>query len=315
MSVLEELARLHSTNPTVITVGVFDGVHKGHQYLIGCLKESAVRQGCSSAVITFTNHPRTVMRPDVRVPLLSTAEDRLRLLAEQGVDLVVPLSFTPDLSYLRAREFVELLKDVLNMRGLVVGPDFAFGYQREGTPEVLAQLGQEMGFTVEVVQPVEFEGRVVSSSAVRSCVEDGNMAEAAWMLGRPFTLAGYVVEGDRRGREMGFPTANLEIGSGIVLPADGIYATWTQADGVTYASATNIGFRPTFGPGGRQVETHLIDYSGDLYNAKIQVAFARKLREEMKFNGVESLVSQMHEDVAQAQAALTEDEWMLPSNW
>jgi riboflavin kinase/FMN adenylyltransferase len=315
MSVLEELARLHTTNPTVITVGMFDGVHKGHQYLIGCLKESAARQGFASGVITFTNHPLSVMRPDVRVPLLTTPEDRLRLIAEQGVDLVVPLSFTPDLSYLRAREFVELLKETLNMRGLVVGPDFAFGYQREGTPEILTQLGKEMGFTVEIVEPVEFEGRIVSSTAVRTSVQAGEMVDAAWMLTRPFILSGFVVKGDQRGRQIGFPTANLDVEPGLLLPADGIYATWTQADGKTYASATNIGFRPTFGGGGRQIETNLFDYSGDLYNAKIRVAFVRKLRDETKFNGVEALVTQLHEDVAQAKVVLAENESMRPPGW
>jgi riboflavin kinase/FMN adenylyltransferase len=315
MTVMEELARLHSTNPTVITVGMFDGVHKGHQHLIRCLKESAIRQGCASGVITFTNHPRSVMSPDVRVALLTTPEDRLRLISEQGVDLVVPLSFTPDLSAMRARNFVELLKETLNLRGLVVGPNFAFGYQREGTAGVLTQLGQEMGFTVEVVEPVEFEGRIVSSTAVRSSVVAGDMADAAWMLSRPFILTGFVVEGDRRGRQIGFPTANLDVEPGILLPADGIYATWTQADGKTYTSATNIGFRPTFGVGGRQVETHLLDYSGDLYNAKIRVAFVRKLRDEMKFDGVESLVKQLHKDVTQAKVVLAEDAALLPPGW
>ena len=315
MSVLEELARLHTINPTVITVGIFDGVHKGHQYLIGCLKEAAARQGFDSAVITFTNHPRSVIRPNVRVPLLTTPEDRLRLISEQGVDLVVPLSFTPDFSYLRAREFVELLKERLNMRGLVVGPDFAFGYQREGTVELLTQLGKEMDFTVEVVEPAKFEDRIVSSTAVRTSVQKGEMGDAAWMLTRPFILTGFVVEGDRRGRQIGFPTANVDIEPSIITPADGIYATWTQTDGKTYSSATNIGFRPTFGGGGRQVETHIFDYSGDLYNARIRVAFVRKLRDEVKFNGVEALVNQLRQDVAQAKVVLGENESMRPPGW
>ena len=315
MSVLEELARLHTTNPTVITVGMFDGVHKGHQYLIGCLKKEAARQGFASGVITFTNHPLSVIRPDARVPLLTTPEERLRLISEQGVDLVVPLSFTPDLSYLRAREFVELLRESLNMRGLVVGPEFAFGYQREGTADVLSKLGKEMDFTVEVVDPVKFDDRIVSSTAVRDCVQEGEMGDAAWMLTRPFILAGFVVEGDHRGRQIGFPTANVDIEPGNILPADGIYATWTQADGKTYTSATNIGFRPTFGGGGRQIETHLFGYSGDLYNARIRVAFARKLRDEMKFDGVDALVKQLHKDVAQAKVVLAENESMIPTGW
>ena len=205
MTVLDELARLHSDNPTVVTVGMFDGVHRGHQYLVGRLKETAARMGCASAIITFTNHPRTVMRPDSRIPLLNTPEDRLRLLSEQGVDLVVPLSFTLEFSYLRAREFVEVLINSLNMKGLVIGPDFAFGYRREGTAEVLTALGEELGFSVEVVQPVAFDDLVVSSTEVRKCVEAGDMTHAAEMLGRPFTISGFVIEGDRRGRTIGFP--------------------------------------------------------------------------------------------------------------
>jgi len=315
MSVLEELARLHPTTPTVITVGMFDGVHRGHQYLIGCLKKEAADQGYVSGVITFTNHPRSVMLPNIHVPLLSTPEERLQLIAEQGVDLVVPLSFTSELSQLSARAFVELLRDGLNMRGLVVGPSFAFGHQREGTTEVLTQLGEEMGFTVKVVESVKFEDRIVSSTAVRNCVQEGDMAGAAWMLTRPFSLTGFVVKGDQRGRQIGFPTANVDIQPDITLPPDGTYATWTQADGVTYKSATNIGFRPTFGGIGRQLETHIINYNGDLYNAKIRVAFVKKLRDEVKFNAVGDLVNQLHQDIAQAKVVLAEDGSLPPPSW
>ena len=315
MTVLDELARLHSDNPTVVTVGMFDGVHRGHQYLIGRLKEAAARKGCASAVITFTNHPRSVMRPDTRVPLLNTVEDRLRLISEQGVDLVVPLSFTLEFSYLRAREFVEVLKRSLNMKGLVVGPDFAFGYQREGTADVLASLGDELGFSVEVVQPVTFDDLVVSSTEVRKCVEAGDMSHAAEMLGHAFTISGFVIEGDRRGRTIGFPTANIAVDPGCIVPGHGVYATWTQADGRSHLSATNIGVRPTFGGGGRQIETHLLDYDGDLYNAKLWVAFTRKLRDERPFSGIDALVEQLRRDVAAAREALEEDRALLPRGW
>ena len=315
MSVIEELTRLHTTNPTVVTVGMFDGVHRGHQYLIDCLKKEAAHQGFLSGVITFTNHPRSVMLPKFNIPLLNTPEDRLQLIADQGVDLVVPLNFTLDLSYLSAKTFIEVLRDALNMRELVVGPDFAFGYQREGTTEVLARLGEEMGFGVKVVDPVKFDGLIVSSTAVRNRVQEGDMAGAAWMLTRPFSLSGLVVKGDQRGRQIGFPTANLDIQPDVTLPPDGTYATWVHADGVTYKSATNIGVRPTFGSNSRQIETHIIDYDGDLYNTKIRVAFARKLREEVKFNAVDDLVNQLHEDVASAKTLLNEDESLLPPIW
>ncbi len=315
MTVLDELARLHSDNPTVVTVGMFDGVHRGHQYLIQRLKEAAARKGCASAVITFTNHPRSVMRPDSRVPLLNSPEDRLRLISEQGVDLVVPLSFTLEFSYLRAREFAEVLINSLNMKGLVVGPDFAFGYQREGTAEVLAALGEELGFTVEVVQPVSFDDLVVSSTEVRKCVEAGDMGHAAAMLGHAFTISGFVVEGDKRGRTIGFPTANIAVQPGCIVPAHGVYATWALADGRARLSATNIGVRPTFGGGARQIETHLLDYDGDLYNAKLWVAFSRKLRNEQPFSGLDALVEQLRRDVEAARAALEEDRELLPAGW
>ena len=315
MTVLDELARLHSDNPTVVTVGMFDGVHRGHRYLIGRVKEVAAEMGCASAVITFTNHPRSVMRPDTRIPLLNSPEDRLRLLSETGVDLVVPLTFTLEFSYLRAREFVEFLLRSLNMRGLVIGPDFAFGYQREGTPDVLAALGEELGFSVEIVEPVTFDDLVVSSTEVRRCVEAGDVAHAAAMLGRAFAISGFVEEGDRRGRTIGFPTANVAVEPGFIVPGHGVYATWTQADGRTYLSATNIGVRPTFGGGGRQIETHLLDYDGDLYNAKLWVAFARKLRNEQPFSGVDALVAQLQRDVAAAREALEEERGLLPQGW
>ena len=315
MTVLDELSRLHSDNPTVVTVGMFDGVHRGHRYLIGRVKEVAEAMGCASAVITFTNHPRSVMRPDTRIPLLNSPEDRLRLLSETGVDLVVPLTFTLEFSYLRAREFVEFLLRSLNMRGLVIGPDFAFGFQREGTPAVLAALGEEHGFTVEVVEPVTFDDLVVSSTEVRRCVEAGDMGHAAAMLGRAFAISGFVEEGDRRGRAIGFPTANVAVEPGFIVPGHGVYATWTQADGRTYLSATNIGVRPTFGGGGRQIETHLLDYDGNLYNAKLWVAFARKLRNEQPFSGVDALVAQLQRDVAAAREVLEEERDLLPHGW
>lgn len=315
MTVLDELSRLHSDNPTVVTVGMFDGVHRGHRYLIGRVKEVAAEMGCASAVVTFTNHPRSVMRPDTRIPLLNSPEDRLRLLSETGVDLVVPLTFTLEFSYLRAREFVEFLLRSLNMRGLVIGPDFAFGFQREGTPEVLAALGEELGFSVEVVEPVTFDDLVVSSTEVRRCVEAGDVAHAAAMLGRAFAISGFVEEGDRRGRTIGFPTANVAVEPGFIVPGHGVYATWTQADGRTYLSATNIGVRPTFGGGGRQIETHLLDYDGDLYNAKLWVAFARQLRNEQPFSGVDALVAQLQRDVAAAREVLEEERGLLPHGW
>ena len=172
-----------------------------------------------------------------------------------------------------------------------------------------------MGFTLKVVEPVKFDDHIVSSTAVRNCVQAGDMAGAAWMLTRPFSLTGFVVKGDQRGRQIGFPTANVDIQPDITLPPDGTYATWIQAEGMIYKSATNIGFRPTFDSTDRQLETHIIDYNGDLYNAKIRVAFVKKLRDEVKFNAVGDLVNQLHQDIAQVKVVLAEDEPLLPPSW
>ena len=256
----EELAGLSPDKDMLLTIGVFDGVHLGHKYLISRLKELALKQGLASGVVTFRQHPEEVMSPKNKLPFLTDLKQRINLLKGEGVDAVIPLSFTTELAQLSARQFISLLQKHLRVRGMVIGPDFALGRNREGDAETLRQLGKEMGFSVTVVPPVVIDGEVVSSTAIRKALARGDMKRVQKLAGRPFRLQGRVVRGVGRGVKLGFPTANLEIEPEHALPADGVYVSQAHIDNQTYPSVTNIGKRPTFGSKERLVEVYLLDY-------------------------------------------------------
>ena len=304
MTIHRELARASPSRDTVLTIGTFDGVHLGHQQLLQRLKAMAASSGLLSVVLTFRNHPRLVLSPEVKLHCLTTLEERIALLEAQGVDMVIAIDFTKELSLLKAQEFVALLSRLLKMRGLVVGPDFALGHRREGNISALKHLGAETGFWVEPVEPVVMGKSVIKSSAMRSLITQGDVANASRMLGRWFSLTGQVVEGERRGRMLGFPTANLLLESNLVIPADGIYATWGTVEGQRHQAATCIGVRPTFGPGKRTVEAYILDFEGDLYGKPVTLEFASRLREERAFSSADALIKQMELDVEQARAVL-----------
>lgn len=305
MQVAEELSRFASSEATFLTIGVFDGVHLGHRHLLTRLIEEARRHNCRAGVVTFSNHPRTVLQLDAKVTYLITLEERIRLMRSLGIGLVVPLTFTEELSRLRAREFVEVLQRHLKMRGLVVGPDFAMGYKREGDINTLTTLGKEIGFAVKVVEPVTSSQMQISSTAIRQALVQGDVSAAACMLGRNFSLEGLVTHGAGRGHTLGFPTANLAINPDLAIPADGVYATWAYVDRERYQSATNIGMRPTFGPGERAIETFIFDYRGDdLRGRALRLEFVRRLREERRFANPEALGEQISLDVTQSRSVL-----------
>lgn len=305
MLVEDELATVQPERETAITIGVFDGVHLGHQHLIGKLGERASADGLCSVVVTFRHHPRSILSPHTRITYLTSLEERVRLLRELGIDRVLPLSFTPELSQLRAREFVELLERHLRVRRIVVGPDFALGRGREGDAERLRSIGEELGFSVEVAQPVVSEGEVVSSTAIRFALSQGDMMKVTRFLGRHFALAGEVVRGDERGRTLGFPTANLVPDLEQALPPDGVYTTRAALNGRSYLGVTNIGVRPTFGGGGRLVETHLLDFEyRELYGSGLRIELVERLRGEVRFASVDELKAQMARDVERARALL-----------
>ncbi len=304
MQLLRELPAHPPRESALLTIGVFDGVHLGHRHLLERLREAAAREHAISAVLTFTNHPRTVIRPGDCVPYITSVKDRLELLKQQGVDLVIPLTFDEELSRLQAHEFVDLLRERVNMRGLVMGSSFAMGHQRKGTPETLAQMGRDKGFSTTVVEPVSAYGEKVSSTAIRDAITRGDVSKASRLLGRHFVLRGEVVKGQARGRELGFPTANLDLPEGQVVPGNGIYAAMAMVDGSALPAAVSIGVRPTFEDGERVVEVHILDFGGDLYGSELAVEFVERLRDELRFDSVEELVAQMREDVDQSRQVL-----------
>ena len=304
MQVEEELAKLSAERDMLLTIGVFDGVHLGHRHLISRLTELARKQGLASGVVTFAQHPQEVLSPQTRLPFLTNLAQRTKLLKEAGVEVIITLSFTPELARLSPRQFLEKLKKYLRMRGLVVGPDFALGQNREGDVDNLSRLGEEMGFSVTVVPPLTIDGQVVSSTAIRKALASGDMKRAQSLIGRPFRLQGRVTSGAKRGAELGFPTANLEASPQQAIPAEGVYASRVHIDNQAHPAMTNIGQRPTFGESQRVVEVYLLDYHGDLYKQELTVDIIERLRGEIKFDSPEELKQQIAKDVKQGTAIL-----------
>lgn len=302
--IIRALSDIQLTQPSVVTIGSFDGVHRGHAQLLEILKQHARAQNAASVVVTLHPHPKQVLRPNSNLRLLSTLDERAELLSQQGVDYVVVFPFSLEQSKLRAREFAELLKKHLNMAELVCGPNFALGYKREGTIEVLRALGAEMGFDVTVVEPRAFEQGMISSTRVRDLVANGQVAEAAQLLGHFPMLRGIVVHGDHRGRELGFPTANLQVSEQKLIPANGIYAVRVRLSDEWHNGAASIGIRPTFGGGKRLVEIFILDFTRWIYGEELQVYFIERLRDEEKFDSIDALLKQMTRDVENTRVSL-----------
>jgi riboflavin kinase/FMN adenylyltransferase len=302
--VLEELSQITHSGGTAVTIGVFDGVHLGHQQLIRRTVEAASQRGLQSLVVTFRNHPRTVLTPGFKPQYLTGIDERVRLLKSLGVDHVAAISFSREISQLRAREFVSLLRKHGGMELLVVGPDFAMGKNREGDVPTLTALGHELGFDVITVEFAQLEGREVSSTSIREALTTGDVSRALSYQGRPFSLTGLVVGGEKRGQVLGFPTANVDVEETTAVPADGIYATRAIVDGACHDSATYIGTRPTFEQSNRVIEVFILDFQGDLYGRQLTIEFIDRIRGDMTFANPDELIAQMEKDVAQAQEVL-----------
>jgi riboflavin kinase/FMN adenylyltransferase len=282
----------------VVTIGNFDGVHRGHAALIATAREMADRTGGPVVPITFAPHPMSLLAPDRFQPPLTTPEERASRLLEAGADHVVLLQTTPELLALSPEYFFEtILAGALQAKGIVEGFNFRFGHQRAGSNATLASLSEEYGIQFREVAAFEWEGRTVSSSRVRDALLAGNVAEANSLLCRPYRLTGIVSTGMKRGRTIGFPTANLEHIETLV-PAEGVYAVRATANGQVYWGAANIGPNPTFGEMTRKIEVHLLDYAGDLYGQSLEVEFRERLRSTRPFANVDELVQQLHADVA-----------------
>jgi riboflavin kinase/FMN adenylyltransferase len=307
MEIEQELASMTPQGETLLAVGVFDGVHAGHRYLLEKLQQRAAEKDLLSGVVTFSPHPQSVLHPHNELPWLSDVDDRIKSLQGLGIDIVALVTFNPRVAQLSAREFLSSLKKHLKMRGLMVGPDFVLGRDREGNIDLLRALAREMKFSVEVVPPYTIDGEVVSSTLIRQALAQSDMRRVKRLMGRYFHLRGKVTTSGKRGRALGFPTANLDIKPQQALPGNGVYATITQLDGKQFPSATNIGTHPTFGEGERMVETHLIQYKGDLYGKEIRVQFVQKLRDEQRFASVEELKKQIGKDIREAEIALAKE--------
>lgn len=296
MSFQEILASAAPGKETVVTVGVFDGVHQGHRHLLRQVVDAAGGQYIPT-VVTFSNRPITVLNPGTQPSYLTTVEQRVDLIKQQGIDLVVCLEFTLELAEVTAAEFAELLAASLKMKGLILGPDSALGKDRKGDLEFMKKQGDQLGFWARSVEPLEVEGQLVKSRRIREAVANGNMSACPELLGRNHHLSGKVVVGDQRGRTLGFPTANIEVDDQLLLPGDGIYATWAIIDGKRHQSATSIGIRPTFGLTQRLVEVFVMDFNDDLYGKTVGVEFINKVRDQEIFDGLEALIRQIKQDV------------------
>jgi len=308
----DQVDRLPEAVSVATTIGVFDGVHVGHQEVLRQVRSHADRLGVASAVVTFDGHPAHVVRPENAPRLLTSLEQKLDLIEQQGIDYTYVIRFDESRASTPPEVFVaEVFIEALHARAIVVGEDFHFGKGRAGNVEELRRIGAEWDFEVhalELIHHSEDAREPVSSTKIRRALAGGDVARAAEMLGRPYEVRGKVVEGDQRGRTIGFPTANIPVPKVMAWPADAVYAGWcTRADGTRHKCAINIGRRPTFYEHAQQslLEAHLIDFEGELYDETMSISFVEFLRSERKFAGIDELAAQLRDDVAEAGRVLS----------
>ncbi len=286
--------------PLALTIGFFDGVHLGHRYLVSELSEIAKKRNFASAVLTFRTHPRQVLHSDYIPSLLTTADEKIALLKETGVDYVVMTEFTREFSMLTAQDFMRLLHDNLNVCCLMIGYDHRFGHNRSEKFEDYVRFGNEIGIEVVQSSPLVIDGINVSSSAVRKTISEGDVAKAAKLLGREYSLAGQVVKGFQVGRTIGFPTANISYDDSRILPKDGVYAARVTVASHLYDAMLYIGSRPTVNTGKTSVEAYLFDFSDDIYGKNVNVRFVDRIRDSIKFDSIEELKKQLGKDEIKA---------------
>ena len=292
---------------TVVTVGSFDGVHRGHQDVLARLVQRAADRHTRSVLVTFDPHPLEVVNPSVAPHLLTIGDEKLEVLAESGVDYVAVVPFTRELAALDAAQFVDqILVGRYRVAHLLMGHDHAFGRNRAGNPEVLKRLGGERGFTVEVITPVTApSGQAVSSTFIRRAVAGGDLASAAEGLGRPYAIGGRVTHGEQRGRLLGYPTINVPLESPRkLLPPQGVYAVRVQTPLGTFGGMMNLGPRPTFGDTTMSLEAHLFDVDANFYGNRVRIDFVERLRDTQKFEGIDALVAQLKTDESSARKSL-----------
>ena len=311
MQVIRDNQPSDNSKRSVVTIGAYDGVHRGHQAVIGQVRKEAQQLSCQSVVVTFDKHPASVVRPESAPKLLTDLDQKLELLQQTGIDATLIVEFNRERSTEDPALFVKrVLVDTLRAQVVVVGEDFHFGFNRGGNVAMLRELGKQFDFQVEPVKLIARPDGVeepVSSTSIRRALAGGQVEIATNLLGRAYEVRGVVVNGDKRGRIIGFPTANVEVPNAMCLPADGVYAGKFQCDdGSVHACAINLGRRPTFFEHADHslLEAHLLDFDGDLYGQKVSVTFEHFLRSERKFDGLEAIKTQLQLDVAAARLAL-----------
>ena len=301
LTALQEIQSAKVSQGTVLTIGTFDGVHRGHQAIISAVIDRAKKDAYLAGCITFKASPRETLRPQQSFRYLMSLEERIDMLRNSGLDLVLPLTFDLDLASVEAGEFVNYLVDYLNLKHLIVGPDFALGYKRKGTIEVLREIGQNKGFTVESIDSTDMSSDRVSSTRLRRLLsEEGNVELAERLLGRPHSIESSVIKGHERGRTIGYRTANIAVPINRIIPLDGVYVTSTNLGSKKYPSVTNVGDNPTFDDKALSVETYILDFDPMIYDETIRVEFLRRIRGEIKFETVSKLTEQIALDVQDA---------------
>lgn len=308
----QQLTDLYLEQPSLVTIGVFDGVHRGHQLLIKKLVAEAHADGRLAVVLTFHPHPDTVLETVPDRYYLTTPDQRARLLGEMGVDVVITHPFDDEVRNVRAKNFVAQLAEHLKMKCLRVGKDFALGYQREGDIDLLTALGNDYDYEVRPIEllKAEVSAERVSSSAIRGLLQAGQIKDANSLLGHFYSVFGEVIEGDQRGRMIGFPTANMAVWERQVLPPHGVYAGWVTIGDDTdnrFMAATNIGVRPTFDGQTLSVEPHLLDFDRNIYGKTLTLSFVQRLRDEQKFDGLPALKAQLTADIARTREILSSE--------
>lgn len=301
MQVFSKIMDLTQLYPRIVmALGTFDGVHVGHQSIIRQAVSLAEKIQGISVVFTFSNHPLSVIAPEQAPLQIGDMISKENILTELGVDILVNIPFTKKFAKISPERFLETLQENFAPAYIVVGPNFSFGYRGNGNPRMLVREGHTYGFKAEIAAVVQWQGHTVSSTRIRELLLGGNLDLANEFLGRPFSFGGRVVHGDRRGRLLGFPTANLAIADSRAMLPNGVYAVRVTLQGKGYEGIANIGTNPTFEGCNRRLEVHILDFSGDIYDAALQVQFLKKIRDEQKFPSAEHLVRQLHEDKATA---------------
>jgi riboflavin kinase/FMN adenylyltransferase len=313
MEVFRDIEDFHRPElKTVVTMGNFDGIHLGHQALVANAAAEAKQWRTKSVVFTFEPHPLKLLTPERAPRMIVNHQDKIEMLQALGVDAIIVQTFDRRFASIEAEDFVRrYLLECLNLSKIWLGRDLRFGRARQGDAEDLIRWGSELGFGVGIVEPILVQGKRISSSRIRQLIEQGRVDEVRPMLGRYHFISGMVVSGHRRGRNMGFPTANLAATTEL-LPQDGIYATILELQNHHWLSVSSVGHNPTFEKGSRTVEAHILDFTQDIYGEPVKLSFVQRIREERKFAQIEDLVTQMHEDVQAARAIF--DQSNLGSN-